>query len=465
MARGEKRKSTLLRLLRSRRAILYLALALGVVFIENEDEVIRNLGYGDECDKITFAIRMFYQRLATFAHVSRSHRVWIVSYSEKKKPEIGDPCSDRAFVAALVRRISEYNPSAIAIDHWYPPGRCEDGQDRERSQELVRVLKSTNSPVIIGSDTDSWEEVRQQDDKSALQELEDKGFTKQDQILNEMDSNLNLPIIRFGLVRLNCDNRRIPLEWWGYPGRKVLLERVPTDHRDLRVPRNSLAYETATLADSKVAKTVKALVDQGIHPFTSFVSEEEFTTLDNGLNLRTLVEEVERANAAVLNETSGESNKSSQDQSRCSMATRDRFSALCGGAIIIGEKYADFDLHDSVLGTVPGYVLHANYVDALLTDNYFRPLPFWAELLLVFAGMLLLAAIFEMAPSIARAFALSIVTVIVVAVICLEIQLNLKIFLGFWLALIPMPALEALFYMRSSLKPQHKRKRHATSST
>src|ERR1041385_6789107 len=257
MAGVGKIKSALSRLLRSRRAILYLALAFGVVFIENGDEIVQHLGYG-ECDRITLPVRMLYQRLATLGHVSRSHWVRVVSYSERDIPAIANPCSKRAVVAALVRRISEYAPAAVVIDHWYPPGSCKDGQDHEKSQELVTALQSTNTPVIIGSHTHSWEELF---NDPQLREFQNKGFTSRDQLLDESDNNFVSDNVHLGLVRLNCDNRRIPLAWRVYSSRQAILAGAQPARM------NSLAYETAIRVDSRITPFTDTLVKKDEHQF------------------------------------------------------------------------------------------------------------------------------------------------------------------------------------------------------
>lgn len=439
MAGVEKIKSALSRLLHSRRAILYLALALGIVFIENGDEIIQNLGYG-ECDRITLPVRMLYQRLATLGHLSRSHRVWVVSYSEREIPAIANPCNKRAVVAALVRRISEYAPAAVVIDHWYPPGSCKEGQDHEKSQELVTALQSTNTPVMIGSHTHSWEELF---NDPQLREFENKGFTSQDQILDESDKNFVSENVHFGLVRLNCDNRRIPLAWRVYSSRQAILAGAQPARM------SSLAYETAIRVDSRITPFTDTLVRKGEHPFTGFIAEDAFTTLKNGSRLT--------ASALLCQSNLRGATAQMADWPHCHGATNDELSDLRGTVVVIGQKYdPPYDWHDSALGKIPGYVLHANYINALLTDYYFRPLPIAVELVLILLGMLGLVAVFESAPSILRGFAGSMLAVIVIAIICSQIQLSFRIFLGFWLALIPVPAVETLFHIRSIFKPKDK---------
>src|SRR5258708_28776179 len=110
-------------LIRSRRALLYLLIVCCAILIENQDEILNGLGWG-ECDRITLPVRMIYQRFATMSHTMRSHRVWIVSYSEREIPGIANPCSKRALTAAIIKRLAQFSPSVIAGGHLYSPGRC-----------------------------------------------------------------------------------------------------------------------------------------------------------------------------------------------------------------------------------------------------------------------------------------------------------------------------------------------------
>lgn len=431
------------RLIRSKRAILYLLLALGALFLETEDLILNGLGLG-ECDQVTLPVRMLYQRFTTLGHISRSHRVWIVSFSPEQVPVTDDPCSKRAFVAALLRRLSQFSPAAVAIDFWYPPGRCMEGSGHDLSQELVDALQSTPFPVVLGAESSSWNELESR--PAALSALEKKGFSHRDQLLSAVDPAL-LPAafgsgnVHSGLARLNCDNRRIPLEWRVYPEQELKASAAPATAK-------TLSYETASLVETGI------LPPGNDHPFTGLLNEQAFTTLKKGspqLN----------AEALLCRSNVGGAAARMRDWSACPGADPALFAALRGSVILIGEKYdPPNDWHDSVLGRVPGYVLHANYIDALLVDFYFTPLPVALEFGLILAGMLLIAVIFEVAPSIRAALLWSVLGIAVLAVACSLLQLALRIYLGFWLALVPIPALEGLFYLRSSIKPQHRHTVH-----
>lgn len=43
--------------------------------------------------------------------------------------------------------------------------------------------------------------------------------------------------------------------------------------------------------------------------------------------------------------------------------------------VVVGIAGLGSDLHQTVLGKVPGVILQANYIESLLSDRMFKPLP------------------------------------------------------------------------------------------
>ena len=455
-------------LIRSRRALLYLLVACCAILIENQDEILKGLGWG-ECDRITLPVRMLYQRFATVSHTMRSHRVWIVSYSERDFPSIANPCSKRAFTAAIITRLAQFSPSVIAVDHWYSPDRCNLGkEDPERSGELTAAIRtvSTTTRIVIGADSDSWEELSE-DELSALRQ---RGFSPGDQIVNPPEPTLaptefNSDNVRSALVRLNCDNRRIPLLWHVYLDRK----HIPNN----AVMATSLALETARIDQStltpalnsrvrsrqypssigegessslKNGSSIDRLIADRQHPFTGFMGESEFSPLRDGQLLT--------ASALLCGSNVQGTALAMKDWSHCNGAKPEDLAKLRSTVIVIGQNI-DSDQHKSVLGTVPGYLLHANYIDALLSDFYFRPLNPWAELGLTLLAVFSLAAVFELAGPLWKRFLIALSTLLFIIVACNLVEMYFHLFLGFWLALVPVPFFEALFYLRGSTKPSY----------
>lgn len=435
-------KSVISALLHSRRAVFYLLLALVTIAIENEDEILRGIGRG-ECDSFTLPVRMFYQRFMTVGHSLRAHRVVVVTYSARDIPALAEPCNKRALVAALIRRLGapDIAPSVIAVDHWYDPNYCnQNPEEQERSKELSDALTevSTNIPIVLGADSDSWEELGRD---PVLPQLMNKGFSRRDLILRPSAfTGLNLS---FGLVRLNCDNRRIPLQWCVYPSRDELL-KGGTGRGCLR--KYSLAYETARLADGRVDQMLQPLIKNDEHPFTGFIPENGFSSLRDGAPIKA---------PSILCQSGVQGAVAGMaDWTNCNPLSLAELKLLRGSVFLLGED-SPTDWHTSVVGKVPGYVLHANYIDALLSDYYFRPLHAGVELALTLFGILLLVTVFELAPSVPWGFVVSTFVLIAIVIVCKLIGLYFKCFLGFWLALVPIPIFEMFYYLRAGSTSGH----------
>ncbi len=430
-------KSAMHELLHSRRAILYLLLALMTVFIEGEEEILKDLHMG-ECDSFTLPVRMLYQRFVTLGHPMRAHRVVLVTYSVRDVPALAGPCNKRAFVGALIRRLAapEISPSVIAVDHWYDPAYCKDGADEiARSKELEDTLVQVSPaiPIVLGADSDSLEDLHDDPDLAKLQRA---GFARKDQLLKP--SAFNAANVSFGLVRLDCDNRLIPLEWWVYPGKEEFLKGA------VRIPKPSLAYETARHADPQLTDTLAPLIAEKQHPFTGFIPETKFSPLKNGKTLTAI--------GILCNSEITGATKQMLADVKCEPASTEELKLLRGSVLLMGEDN-EGDWHMSVLGKVPGYVLHANYIDALVSDYYFRPLNGIIEIILTIAGIFLLVYMFEAAPTIVWGFIASSFALLVLVAICHLITIYSKWFLGFWLPLVLIPFVEALYYTRTGKKP------------
>jgi CHASE2 domain-containing sensor protein len=57
------------------------------------------------------------------------------------------------------------------------------------------------------------------------------------------------------------------------------------------------------------------------------------------------------------------------------------------------------DLHASPVGTVPGAMIHANYVEAMLNDRAFSPLPAWFAYTVEIAPVVLLSIVIALISS------------------------------------------------------------------
>src|SRR5712692_9308229 len=124
-------------------------------------------------------------------------------------------------------------------------------------------------PIVAALDSETLKELELNRDPD-LQQLKQVGLTAKDQI---MDPHVQFAgeRVSYGLARLDCDTRRIPLFWPAYPSKEAVQKGGSSR---VRVP--GLSYEAATKADGDLADALKEKVVKDEHPFTSFLAESKF---------------------------------------------------------------------------------------------------------------------------------------------------------------------------------------------
>jgi len=372
-----------------------------VVFIsislEHSDEIFGP----NECGQTSLTARFWYQRLSVVGYRKpRAHSVRLVILSSDKDP-IFDKCEGREFMAALLTRLVALGPSVVVIDKWYPPQYCTGEPSRELRNAVIELSKVV--PVVIGEDSDTEEELRNNNDPD-LPKLKAAGLTDRDQILTENLFQADGKSVRYGLARSNCDNRRIPLLWPVFSSRS-----------DVSVAKRkyepSLPLAAAEAADPDVEEIVGTLPKKLNHPFTSFLAEASFKPI-HGVQIlcdRFL--------------TSQEDWRSCGSHSTSALGLR-------GKIVLIGERSVD-DQYQSVLGTIPGVVLQANYLESLLDDRYFRPINQVLEILLMVACFLIIEILFDHS-SLLIALLRSVGFVIFLWLVSSVVILQWGYFLSFW---------------------------------
>jgi hypothetical protein len=227
---------------------------------------------------------------------------------------------------------------------------------------------SEKVPIVLAQDSDTVGELRAKADPNLKNLLQD-GFTELDQLAGEpsiVPENGNK--ILYGLLRLNCDTRRIPLKWEVYPDKESVRQKHTVSLR-------SLSFAAATVVDKDVAKNVGMFLNEGEHPQTSFLIEDNFKPVH------------------AMQIVCGTAPENLQAWRECSPATADDLDVK-NKVAIIGEYSSDDD-HRSVIGHVPGFVVQANYVEALLSDRYFRGIPHWLEIALTILSFVVIGWIFK----------------------------------------------------------------------
>jgi CHASE2 domain-containing sensor protein len=142
-------------------------------------------------------------------------------------------------------------------------------------------------------------------------------------------------------------------------------------HESTRGPRyleDSLAFAAAEAhATSRGTKErLYRLRNAGYHPFISFLGQHEFTV----------------ANAEKL--TCGSVGADQKRSSKCVKGEGDpaEQAKVQGRVALLGFTYDHSDLTTTVVGKMPGVVLQANYIEALVAGRTFSPLAPWIQWLL-----------------------------------------------------------------------------------
>jgi hypothetical protein len=375
----------------------YVVLLLVSVSLNHSDEIF---GPG-ECDQISLTARFWYQRFSMVGYRKpRAHSVRLVILSSDKDP-IFDKCEGREFMATLITRLAALSPSVVVIDKWYPSQFCP-GIPSQRLTEAVTNLSKV-VPVVISEDSNTEEELSNSNDPD-LPRLKAAGLTDRDQILTENLFVANGKSVRYGLARSNCDNRRIPLLWPVFSSRSEVSVAK-------RRYEPSLPLAAAEAVDPDIDEIVGTLPKKLNHPFTSFLEEANFKPI-HGIQIvcdRFLT--------------------SRDDWRKCVPPVRSEF-GLRGKIVLIGERSAD-DQHQSVLGTVPGVVLQANYLESILDDRYFRPINQVLEVTMMIACFLIIEMLFDHS-SLFKALLTSVAFVIFLWLISYVVILQWGYFLSFW---------------------------------
>src|SRR5215510_2786304 len=88
--------------------LVYLIVLSTVVLVHYRGEVFET-----ECDTLTWNAKLWHQRMCNAGHRKpRAHYVRLVTLDSGNEP-VGDYCEGRKFVASLLLRLKDLNPSVI----------------------------------------------------------------------------------------------------------------------------------------------------------------------------------------------------------------------------------------------------------------------------------------------------------------------------------------------------------------
>lgn len=299
----------------------------------------------------------------------------------------------RDYIANIIRSIAKRNPAAIVVDIDFivPDQGNQQTLDTHPYVNETRILIDTvadvaqNTFVVISKSLRCGPETTDSSENQARSyELASAVYQHESNDPPEWES----PSIDYGYIELNEDLRRLPL-------------RLPIQQGG-SIPSLSLA-STRVLAPHLAEKFGSG--DHLTFPYSSFINENKFTVFSA---------------TEILSDSipSGPLNP------------------LNAKIVIIGGSWHDrghglgqlVDTHRTPVGVMPGTLLHANYIESILSQRSTQPLPNWVVISIEVSLALALAILLLLARS-------ALVKIIIVLFACLAfLAMNYFVFqnLGFY---------------------------------
>lgn len=332
-----------------------------------EHKVTESMGKQYVADSV-FNLSAIYQKLITAGprELRQNYTVLvdIDPVTDKKYRDATNntpsPCGkedegSRNALAKLLNKIDEEKPAEIVVDKYFPETCSEkDPGTNTLKNTLQRISKRT--PIVIGR-------------RAVIQEqLNDKsGATEKIRMLMPSQNLLKFADtqeskITEGIVNLDPDNRKLALKWSVRPDKDSDSEKTIST---LSFAAVKAYYENQSELSKVEAQypRIKSLLELNKNPYISFIEPEKFELIPAG--------------TLIAPEPS------------------DNFSRLRGKIVIIGESANADDKHDSVFGRqIAGFILQANYIEAMLDQRYFKSviwldyaLGFLVFVIVYFAGL------------------------------------------------------------------------------
>lgn len=265
-------------------------------------------------------------------HEPNDQSVRIVTLSSKDEPEeiLSNVCAQREFLAKLIRKLKDTEVSLLVLDKSYSESGCVSRP--AATQKLLEAIAQGKSRVVVGLGTEFVPKPEQ-------------AMLGTRRTCLRVSPHVEFNGATYGLLRLDRDTRRVPLEWPAYQSSSKTPELIP-----------SMALVAAELVNPnlKNRKRLLRILKSGEQPFSRFNPRSTFTTY------------------SAMKLLCGGTATASTEWSRCSEIESPDTEELQGKVVVIGE-YSACDVHESVLGKTYGVDLQANYLAALLADEVYVP--------------------------------------------------------------------------------------------
>jgi hypothetical protein len=339
--------------------ISVLAISLQFIF-EHSEAVIQNVRMPHWMQhRVQQAGSLFDPPFAYIPRPHEAHYVGLVSISEDSEGALQGPCAVRSFLTKLLPALVAARPTMIVSDIALAGDNASDACQgaAPETQNLVTTINvaAKSTPLVIGQA--SW---RLDDVPTArAQRLRDQGFGENDLLLRKMiDLDGKSENVSFGLIRLNQQIERVPVVWFSHESETSGAQPVPS----LGLAAAEMYRATFPNGNARL----ESLETAGYHPVTDLLPESAFAVVPA---------------ISVMCSEQGP-NRNWQNCSDPLEGNRDLRANLRGRVVVVGfSDHAD-DLWKTSVGQMAGYVLQANYIEALLDARVYRPVGFWMTCLL-----------------------------------------------------------------------------------
>lgn len=269
-------------------------------------------------------------------------------------------CEQRKMMTTILNTIKEGLPKVIVLDKYYnaaPVPPCDPEVDTGLIA-AIQYLRGRHIPVIVGRRIKDNSDDERSDSKDYLIPTLPFGDA------STCRGNFQNGRLCFeGIVNIDRDTRRLPLEWSVFEREDEVAKGQPQWHPTLAL---AAAYAYDKNLNTRHPRLLH-FVNTAEHPYISFLKKENFHSI---LVSVFLIPKENQDNAA-----------------KEKLVTE--LSEVSGKVVLIGEIDEDVDSHPTVVGKMPGLYVQANYIEALLDDRYYRS----SRILDYVLGFILLAAV------------------------------------------------------------------------
>lgn len=288
----------------------------------------------------------------------------LVSITEDSEGPLRGPCDVRAFLVQLLPAIVRARPNIVVLDVAPADDDRQDACDTKSPETMslrAAVQAATETtPLVIGQPSSRLDDLTEE----RAQRLLANGFRVNDLLLRKPIQLTPKPQdLAFGLVWPNQDIEKVPIDWEVHQSETSGAEPFP-----------SLAFAAAKLYRSTIPngeERFEQLESKQYHPVADLLPENSFALIP--------------AISLLCSSQPGD-----RDWRNCPRPTDFASQRMLHGRIVVvgfGDHHDD--QWNTRRGRMPGFVLHANYIEALLDARAFRPLTFWMTCLLSLLWLLL----------------------------------------------------------------------------